>query len=282
MVNGKIRVKPTPSEAIMIPEPEQAVVLHALAEPFPAEVLKWKPQVVNGNRALAIPYIDARCVMDRLDEFVGPDGWQNELEFLENGTVLCRLKILVNGQWLEKADVGAPSEQPDEGDRCKAAASDALKRSAVLWGIGRYLYSLGGQWLDYDAKKKMLIGKPTLPDWALPKKARDSASPTTNSTPAKPHALPASGEELETRLAAFDSKLASEGLFAPGDLLRFVGQVVSKAGPGDGRTYGGDVRTWPEAAIRLACEEAKDFEKECRTKQARKEATRKRIAEKAV
>jgi hypothetical protein len=60
-----------------------------------------------------------------------------------------------------------------------------------------------------------------------------------------------------------------------------IGRVVSKAGPGDGRTYGPDTRTWPEQAIRLAVEEAKNFEKECRAKQARKEATMKRIATKA-
>jgi hypothetical protein len=39
-------------------------------------------------------------------------------------------------------DVGGPSEQPDEGDRVKAAFSDALKRAAVKFGIGRYLYRL--------------------------------------------------------------------------------------------------------------------------------------------
>jgi hypothetical protein len=53
--------------------------------------------------------------------------------------------------------------QPDEGNRCKAAT---IKRAAVLWDIGRYLYQLGGQWLDYDARAKKIAGKPTLPTWA--------------------------------------------------------------------------------------------------------------------
>ena len=44
-------------------------------------------------------------------------------------------------------DVGAPSEQPDGGDRLKAAFSDALKRAAVKFGIGRYLYRLPQQWV---------------------------------------------------------------------------------------------------------------------------------------
>ena len=36
----------------------------------------------------------------------------------------------------------------------KAAFSDALKRAAVKLGVGRYLYRLGGQWVDYDEKAK--------------------------------------------------------------------------------------------------------------------------------
>ena len=42
-----------------------------LAEPFPADVVGWKPQTVKGNRAVACgQYIDARDVMDRLDAVV--------------------------------------------------------------------------------------------------------------------------------------------------------------------------------------------------------------------
>jgi hypothetical protein len=49
-----------------------------------------------------------------------------------------------------KEDVGGQSEQPDEGDRRKAAFSDALKRAAVKFGIGRYLYRQKPQWVDWD------------------------------------------------------------------------------------------------------------------------------------
>jgi hypothetical protein len=40
---------------------------------------------------------------------------------------------------LTKVDVGGPSEQPDGGDWLKAAFSDALKRAAVKFGVGRHL-----------------------------------------------------------------------------------------------------------------------------------------------
>ena len=49
-----------------------------------------------------------------------------------------------------------------------AAVSDALKRAAVKFGVGRYIYRLDQQWVDYDAKAKKIVGTPRLPDWALP------------------------------------------------------------------------------------------------------------------
>lgn len=49
----------------------------------------------------------------------------------------------------------------------KAAFSDALKRAAVKLGVGRYLYRLGGQWVDHDEKARQFKRTPTLPAWAV-------------------------------------------------------------------------------------------------------------------
>ena len=65
-------------------------------------------------------------------------------------------------------DVGSPSAQFTEGDRLKAAFSDALKRAAVKFGIGRYLYHLPGEWVEYDPSRRQLVRQPRLPDWAQP------------------------------------------------------------------------------------------------------------------
>lgn len=140
----------------------------ALAQPFdPAEV-KWKPAVVSGARALALAYVDARCIMDRLDAVLGPANWQDEYNLLPDGAAVCRLRLRLGSEWIQKSDVGGQSEQPDEGDRHKAAFSDALKRAAVKFGVGRYLYRLPQQWVDYDPQKKQLVRRPALPPWALP------------------------------------------------------------------------------------------------------------------
>lgn len=142
-------------------------VFEELKKPFPLTEIKYKPQTISGNRAMVVHFIDARHVIERLNDFIGPWNWQDEYESLENGSVRCRLSLRINGEWITKCDVGEPSKQPDEGDRCKAAHSDALKRAAVKWWIGLYLYRLPQQWCDYDPQKKRLVKVPELPDWAL-------------------------------------------------------------------------------------------------------------------
>ncbi len=145
----------------------QQALVERLAEPFASHEVKWKAQVVRGNRALAVTYVDARAVEDRLDAIFGVDGWQDAYQVLPNNNVVCKLRIRIGDEWIEKSDVGSQSDQPDEGDRMKSAFSDALKRAAVKLGIGRYLYRLPQQWTDYDATTRQLRQTPKLPEWAL-------------------------------------------------------------------------------------------------------------------
>jgi hypothetical protein len=148
---------------------DDADLARQLAAPFDPSEVQFRAGAVSGNRALALPYIDARAVMDRLDAVVGPAHWQDDYTVLPNGAVVCRLMLRVNGEWLYKADVGAESDQPDAGDRTKAAFSDALKRAGVRWGIARYLGRLPAQWCDYDPVKKQFLKPPTLLPVAVPK-----------------------------------------------------------------------------------------------------------------
>jgi hypothetical protein len=117
-------------------------ITQALAAPVDPAAVKFKPAVVQGDRALALAYVDARVIQDRLDEVLGVENWQDEYYSLPDGSVVCRLRLRLGDEWVTKVDVGSPSEQPDEHDRVKAAFSDALKRAAVKFGIGRYLYRL--------------------------------------------------------------------------------------------------------------------------------------------
>lgn len=90
----------------------------------------------------------------------------------------CTLQVKIEGVWISKSDVGSPSEQPDAHDRVKASVSDALKRAAVKFGIGRYLYRIGSIWVDYDTTKRQFVTPPRLPDWAKPKTEQGQKPPT--------------------------------------------------------------------------------------------------------
>src|SRR5215468_11025398 len=65
-------------------------IQEALCAPFAVEALGWKPQSISGNRALAVPYVDARDVQKRLDDVVGVDGWEDSFDVLPDGCVVCK------------------------------------------------------------------------------------------------------------------------------------------------------------------------------------------------
>jgi Rad52/22 family double-strand break repair protein len=103
-----------------------------LRRPFTAEAVKWKVQAEFGSeKALIVPYIDARLVIERLN-LVCPHLWTDEYEGLAGGkALLCRLTI----DGITRLDVGS-------GYQGKGLYSDAFKRAAVKFGIGVSLYAL--------------------------------------------------------------------------------------------------------------------------------------------
>jgi hypothetical protein len=236
----------------------------ALSAPFDPKEVKWKPQAVKNNRAMALAYLDARAIQDRLDAVLGVEGWQDEYQLLPDGSVVCRLQLKLGDGWITKMDVGGPSEQPDGGDRLKAAFSDALKRAAVKFGIGRYLYRLQAQWVDYDPVKKQFAQTPQLPAFALPKSA--APKPAPKAPRAQQPSLPSNGEELHRRLRDYDAKLAAQKVCGLGALLSHVAQAGAKAG------YGDDITRWAGPAIPFAVEAVKEFESGLRGPHEQKQA----------
>ena len=250
---------------------EVKAITTALAAPFDASEVKFKPQAVKNNRALALAYVDARVIQDRLDEVLGVEGWQDEYQLLPDGSVVCKLTLKLGDQWITKMDVGSPSEQPDSGDRLKAAFSDALKRAAVKFGIGRYLYRLPSQWADYDPVKKQFVRPPQLPAFALPRASGERRAVSgEQEVPGSAHrsrlkahsSMPADGEELHRRLREYDAKLAARKLCTVGALLSHVTQAGAEAG------YGEDMTTWSGPAIPFASNAVKEFEAKLRRPKA--------------
>ncbi|MBB5234438.1 hypothetical protein HNQ09_001876 [Deinococcus budaensis] len=141
-----------------------------LAAPFPAHLVGWKPQALtkDRSRALLVAYIDARAVMDRLDATC-PDLWEfRTREVTGTPTPIVQGSLTVLG--VTREDYGEAGE--GEAGTIKAAASDALKRCAVHFGIGRYLYDLPKCWADWDDKKREPVSTPELPEWARPEHER--------------------------------------------------------------------------------------------------------------
>lgn len=122
----------------------------------PIENPKWRVQSAypreHPTTAVVVPYIDSRMVQERLDTALGPDNWSNTYD-PESGAASISIKI--DGEWITKADVGAESKI----DKEKGKASDAFKRAAVMWGIGRDIYKLGDQRLKCDQYKTPLTSK---------------------------------------------------------------------------------------------------------------------------
>lgn len=119
---------------------------------------KWRVQSAKNGKAICVPYIDARDVQTRLDQVVGAANWQNTYD-AESG--VSSLGIKIEGEWIWKSDIGKAGAI--EADKSKA--SDALKRAAVLWGIGRHIYDIDTRVLDAEgsypvtaAKQKLYTG----------------------------------------------------------------------------------------------------------------------------
>lgn len=167
-----------------------------LSEPFALSELRYRTAFSpprGGGVAQVLAYVDARSVAERLNQVVGTENWNDsylpislqetvEQDVSESGRfvtkysrdlsphstitfpryhegVIASLTVL----GVTKSDVGSISFS----DPLKGAVSDALKRVAVKFGIGSYLYDLKGLNATVDSKGRV-VEPPQLPDYALP------------------------------------------------------------------------------------------------------------------
>ena len=121
----------------------------ALASPFKVDVIKWRVgHTASNGRVCMLPYIDARVVQKRLDEVVGPANWSVTYDDLKDG-IRSTLSIRINDEWVTKDDAGSCSDI----EPLKGGVSDAFKRAAVAWGVGRHLYDMPKVWCDVRSDK---------------------------------------------------------------------------------------------------------------------------------
>lgn len=156
--------------------------LELLDAPFPSEDIEWRIQQAgkSGEKVWAkvLAYVTNRAIMKRLDEVCGKAGWRNEYRDIpNNGGVECGISIKVDGEWITKWDAAENTQV----EAVKGGRSGAMKRAAVQWGIGRYLYNLEEGFATvstqrvngYHYARSKEVGTfywqpPALPAWALP------------------------------------------------------------------------------------------------------------------
>lgn len=135
-----------------------------LRRPFTAEAVKFR---IDGRpkdgKVRILTYIDSRLAAERLSE-VDPN-WSGYPTVL-GGHSMSLTDALANGlpivyeltvKGVTRADVGQIGKAVYGDDKgtyaaddkhAKMAVSDAIKRSAVLFGVGSYLYTLGNVYVD--------------------------------------------------------------------------------------------------------------------------------------
>ena len=156
----------------------------ALEDPFAPSAVKWRVTNTTSDRrrGQVIAYADPRAYTDRLNALFTVRGWtreyavqviqnferkdRGERECMISGKIVVTCRLTIDGLGSHS---GLGEEWADNENAGTAAEAQAFKRACSCFGLGRYLYDLGGNWVDLDNRKQPL-SRPRLPDWALPKR----------------------------------------------------------------------------------------------------------------
>ena len=142
--------------------------------PFQNSQVSWRIGRKNADKtkAMLLAYIDARDVMERLDMAAGFGNWQCRYTLADSGLLICEIGIRIDGEWVWRANGAGDTQVEAEKGKC----SDAFKRAAVLWGVGRYLYGLPSPSVAIDKYGKW-ANDPALPLWATQRGYLESLQP---------------------------------------------------------------------------------------------------------
>jgi hypothetical protein len=130
---------------------------NTLTAPILPNEVEWRIQSqTSTGKLIVVPYINNRCVMTRFDAAFGPENWTSEFREIANG-FLCRLTVTINDRTIYREDGASKTNiEPEKG-----GISDAMKRAAVQFGLGRCLYDYPRVFIECEGK--------FIPDWAYDK-----------------------------------------------------------------------------------------------------------------
>lgn len=217
-----------------------------LEVPFSPALIEWRVTntTEDKRRGLILPYADPRAYMDRLNELFTPAGWTRKytvntspnFERSEDQKVVAKVFVICDLTIYGINSHSATGEEwTDNPNAGTIAEAQAFKRACSCFGLGRYLYSFGGTWVDLDEHQRPQES-PELAGWATPQGWRSGLRPSWRE----------------------DSELASDGKrrpFAPKN-LQLLQQIEAMAEPLGKALYRGILknaaRVWNPADIREA------------------------------
>lgn len=149
-----------------------------LEVPFSPSLIEWRVVRVSEDRSRGqiLPYADQRAYTDRLNELFTPAGWtrtytvQTSATFERSRDNKVAAKVFVTCE-LTIHGIGSHSatgeEWTDNENAGTSAEAQAFKRACSCFGLGRYLYNLGGVWVELDEHGHP-AETPQLDGWATP------------------------------------------------------------------------------------------------------------------
>ena len=195
----------------------------AIENPFDPGEIKWRVTNTSsdGRRGQVIAYADPRAYTDRLNALFTVRGWTREyaVQVIQNferkdrakdeatisGKIVVTCKLTIDGLGTH---CGLGEEWADNENAGTSAEAQAFKRACSCFGLGRYLYDLGGNWVDLDDRKQPL-STPRLPDWAFPKRKAGVATGRNGSDHANGNGHKQNGSLAPADLPTLQAKVKS-------------------------------------------------------------------------
>jgi hypothetical protein len=117
--------------------------IQILSAPFDEKTIGVKVQSTSRDKtkALLVAYLQHTDVYARIEK-VDP-AWTAEVTAEEWKGEYCFVRVRMTIK-------GVSRENSGEGETPKSATSDAFKRAAMLFGVGRYLYDSETVWVPYN------------------------------------------------------------------------------------------------------------------------------------
>lgn len=141
------QIKPVEEE-----KPTKQEVRKALAQPFPVELLEFKPGAMNkqNNTGVALAFVTWTEYAKRLDE-ICPGRWSVSIPGtikMGEDAVVVLVDLVID--WVNYPGISDPKTPTSAFDQ-------AFKRACALAGLGRYLYDMPQEWLTLDERGKKFV-----------------------------------------------------------------------------------------------------------------------------